>query len=42
MKEIFASIQFFIKKEKNNHTKYNTADHVVEMQAVIFVLMKHN
>ena len=33
------SIQFYIQKEKNI---YNTADEVVDMQAVNFVLMKHN
>ena len=31
-----------MKKEKNKQTKYNTADQVVDMQAVDFVLMKHN
>ena len=32
-----------MKKEKNKQTKYNTADEVVDMQAVNFVLiMKHN
>ena len=29
-------------KEKNKQTKYNTTDHVVDMQAVNFMLMKHN
>ena len=29
-------------EEKNKQTKYNTADQVVDMQAVDFVLMKHN
>ena len=45
LKEIFTSvpsIQFCIKKEKNKQTKYNTADQVLDMQAVTFVLMKHN
>ena len=45
LKEIFTSvpsIQFCIKKEKNKQTKYNTADQVVDMQAVNFVLMKHS
>ena len=45
LKEIFTSvpsIQFCIKKEKNKQTKYNTADQVLDMQAVNFVLMKHN
>ena len=39
---VLKSIQFCIKKEKNKQTKYNTADQVLDMQAVIFVLMKHN
>ena len=39
---MYQSIQFCIKKEKNKQTKYNTADQVVDMQAVNFVLMKHN
>ena len=41
LKEIFTSapsIQFCIKKEKNKQTKYNTADQVLDMQAVNFVL----
>ena len=45
LKEIFASLQsieFCIKKEKNKQNKYNTADQIVDMQAVNFVLMKHN
>ena len=40
--QVYQSIQFCIKKEKNKQTKYNTADQVVDMQAVNFVLMKHN
>ena len=40
--QMYWSIQFFIKKEKNKQTKYNTADLVVDMQAVNFVLMKHS
>ena len=36
------SIQFHIKKEKNKQTKYNAADQVENMQAVNFVLIKHN
>ena len=39
---VLKSIQFCIKKEKNKQTKYNTADQVLDMQAVNFVLMKHN
>ena len=39
---MYQSIQFCIKKEKNKQTKYNTADQVVDMQAVNFVLMKHS
>ena len=39
--QVYQSIQFCIKKEKNK-TKYNTADQVVDMQAINFVLMKHN
>ena len=35
-------IQFCIKKEKNKQTKYKTDDQVADMQAVNFVLMKHN
>ena len=31
-----------MKKEKNKQTKYNAADQIVDMQAVDFVLMKHN
>ena len=45
LKEIFTSlrsIELCIKKEKNKQTKYNTADQIVDMQAVNFVLMKHN
>ena len=38
---VLKSIQFCIKKEKNKQTKYNTADQVLDMQAVNFVLMKH-
>ena len=44
LKEIFTSAphsQFCIKKKKKQ-IKYNTADHVVDMQAVNFVLMKQN
>ena len=44
LKEIFASvqsIQFCVKKEKNKQTKYDTADQVLDMQAVNFVLTKH-
>ena len=43
LKEIFTSlrsIELCIKKEKNKQTKYNTADQIVDMQAVNFVLMK--
>ena len=39
---MYQSIQFCIKKEKNKQTKYNTADQVVDMQAVNFRLTKHN
>ena len=38
---MYQSIQFCIKKEKNKQTKYNTADQVVDIKAVNFVLMKH-
>ena len=30
------------KERKNKQTKYNTADQVVEMQAINFMLMKHS
>ena len=40
--QVYRSIQFGIKKEKNKQTKYNTGDPVVDMQAVTFVLMKLN
>ena len=39
---MYQRIQFCIKKEQNKETKYNTADQVVDMQAVNFVLMKQN
>ena len=39
---VLKSIQFCIKKKKNKQTKYNTAHQVLDMQAVNFVLMKHN
>ena len=39
---MYQSIQFCIKKEKNKQTKCNKADQVLDMQAVNFVLMKHN
>ena len=39
---MYQSIQFCIKNEKNKWTKYNTADQVVDMQAVNFFLMEHN
>ena len=45
LKEIFTSLQnieFCIKKEKNKRTKYNTGDQIVDMQALNFMLMKHN
>ena len=45
LKEIFTSVPKYSilhKKEKNKQTKYNTADQVVVMQAVNFVLMKYN
>ena len=32
------SIQFCIKKERKKLNKYNTADQVVDMQAVNFIL----
>ena len=39
--QLYQSIQFCIKKEKKNkQTKYNTADQVVDMPVVNFVLMK--
>ena len=38
----FTCIQFFMKKEKNKQTKYNTANQVVEIQVVNFVIMKNN
>ena len=39
LKEIFTNVP---KKEKNKQTKCNKADQVLDMQAVNFVLMKHN
>ena len=40
---MYRSIHFCTVKEKNEKkNKYNTADQVVDMQAVNFVLMKHN
>ena len=36
--KVYQSIQFCIKKKN----KYNTTDQTVDMQAVNFVLMKHN
>ena len=39
---MYQSFQFCIKKEKNKQTKCNKADQVLDMQAVNFVLMKHN
>ena len=45
LKGIFTSVpknSICIKKEQNKQTKYNTADQVVDMQAVNFVLMKQN
>ena len=45
LKEIFTSVSKYSilhKERKNKQTKYNTADQVVHMQAVNFVLMKHN
>ena len=39
---MYRSIQFCIKKERKKQAKYNTADQVVDMQAVNSVLMKHN
>ena len=38
---MYQSIQFCIKKEKKQ-TKYNAANQVLDMQAVNFVLLKHN
>ena len=45
LKEIFTSLpkhSILHKKEENKQTNYNTADHVVGMQTVNFVLMKQN
>ena len=39
---MYQIIQFCIKKDKNKHTKSNTADQVVDMQDINFVLMKQN
>ena len=40
---MYRSIHFCTVKEKNEKKYiYNTADQVVDMQAVNFVLMKHN
>ena len=40
---MYRSIHFCTVKDKNEKkNKYNTADQVVDMQAVNFVLMKHN
>ena len=40
LKEIFTSVPKYSILKK--YTKYNTADQVVHMEAVNFVLMKHN
>ena len=43
--QMYRSIHFCTVKEKNEYIYihiYNTADQVVDMQAVNFVLMKHN
>ena len=42
LKEIFTSVPKYsiLHKEKKKQTKYNTADQIVDMQAVNFVLMK--
>ena len=45
MKEIFTSVpkHSVLHKDKiNKQTKYNTANPVVDMQAVNFMLTKHN
>ena len=45
VEEIFTSLPKYSilhKKEKNKQTKYNTADQVVDMQAVNFLLVKHD
>ena len=45
LKEIFTSVLncsiFHKERKKNKQTKYDTADQVVNMQAVNFMLMKH-
>ena len=38
--QLYQSIQFCIKKDKNKQTKYNTADQVVDIQAVNLGPMK--
>ena len=40
--QMYQIIQFCIKKDKNKQTKFNTADQVVDMQDINFVLMKQN
>ena len=44
LKEIIASVPKYsiLHKERKKQAKYNTADQVVDMQAVNSVLMKHN
>ena len=45
LKEIFTSVRKYSilhTERKKKQTKYNTADQAVDMQAVNFVLLKHN
>ena len=42
LKEIFTSVPKYSILHKEKKKKYNRADQVVDMEAVNFVLMKHN
>ena len=46
LKEIFTNVPKYLilhkERKKNKQIEYNTADQVVNKQAVNFVLMKHN
>ena len=42
LKEIFTSVPKYSILHKEKKNKYNRADQVVDMEAVNFVLLKHN
>ena len=42
LKEVFTSVPKYSILHKEKKNKYNTADQTVDMQAINFVLMKHN